>query len=65
MEDVLAIIVPDSIADLFIYIIFIMTVIALALIPEKNMVPTSLLTLVLFFCVVDLVRPSQSRLHPN
>ncbi len=56
MEEVLAIIIPDSIADLFIYIIFIMTVITLALVPEKNMIPTMLLTAVLFFCVVDLVR---------
>jgi hypothetical protein len=56
MESILEIIKPSSIADIFIYIILIMSVIVLAVMPEKNEQPQYLMFAVIFLSIIDLVR---------
>ncbi len=55
-QQIIAVIRPDSIADLAIYLIFILSIIALATIPEKNVLSPYLMYIVLLCCVIDLVR---------
>jgi hypothetical protein len=56
MENVLEIIKPSSIADIFLYIILIMSVLVLAVMPEKNETPQYLMFAVIFLTIIDLVR---------
>lgn len=56
MENVLDIIKPSSIADIFIYVILIMSVIVLGVMPEKNEQPQYLMFGVIFLSIIDLVR---------
>ncbi|RMG90204.1 MAG: hypothetical protein D6712_00275 [Chloroflexi bacterium] len=47
--------------DVFIYVIFFLSLITLMLIPDKNMQPTLLMSVVLLFCIIDKVRPAAGR----
>ena len=49
---------PEGIWDIFIYIMFFMSLIMIVLIPEKNMQPTMLMYGVLLCAVIDKIRPS-------
>ena len=58
LQDIGAILAIRDIWDIFIYIIFFMSLVTLVLIPDKNMQSTMLMSLVLLFTVVDKVRPA-------
>jgi hypothetical protein len=55
-QQIISVIRPDSLGDLAIYLIFILSIIALATIPEKNVLSPYLMYVVLLCCVIDLVR---------
>jgi hypothetical protein len=55
-QQVLAVLRPETLADFLIYIIFFLSVIALATIPEKNVLSPYLMYVVLLCCVIDLLR---------
>ncbi len=58
LKDVVEILRPDGIWDIFIYIMFFMSLIMIMLIPEKNMQPTMLMYGVLLCSIIDKIRPS-------
>lgn len=62
MEDILAILRPETLGDLFIYIIFIGALISSVFIPEKNDTPSYLMFAVMFFAILDLIRGDGSTL---
>lgn len=55
-QQLVAILRPDSLADLFVYTVFILCILTLAAIPEKNVVPPYLIYVAMFCCILDLVR---------
>lgn len=55
-QQILAVLSPKSLADYFIYLIFILSIVASATIPEKNVQAPYLMYVVLLFCVIDLLR---------
>lgn len=62
IDDVIAILRPETLGDLFIYISFLGALIATALIPEKNDGPMYLMFIVMFMAVIDLLRGDGSAL---
>lgn len=66
MESFLEIVRPSSLADIFIYLTFFMTLIMLAVMPEKNEQPQYMLFATVFLCIIDLVRnvPGASATFP-
>jgi hypothetical protein len=56
LQDIVAIIRPADVWDVFIYGIFFLSLISLAFIPDKNIQPTMLMSAVLLFALVDKVR---------
>jgi hypothetical protein len=56
VNQVLEIIRPETMGDLFIYAIFLLTVLNLAFIPEKNDLPVYLHYAVILMCILDLLR---------
>lgn len=56
MEDILNILRPDTLADYFIYGIFLLSLIATAVIPEKNDQASYLMFAVMFCAILDLLR---------
>ena len=57
LHDIGGILAVRDVWDVFIYVMFFMTILMLILIPDKNMQPTTLMTIVLLLVVVDKVRP--------
>ncbi len=57
LQDIWGVLQYEDIWDLFIYIIFFMSLIMMMLIPDKNLQPTLLMSAVLLFTVIDKVRP--------
>lgn len=55
-QQIITVLRPDSVADLFIYLIFFLSIVALATIPEKNVTSPYLMYIVLLCCVIDLLR---------
>ncbi len=55
-QDLVTILRPDSLSDLMVYTVFILCILTLAAIPEKNVVPPYLIYVAMFCCVLDLVR---------
>jgi hypothetical protein len=56
LDGILANLRPETLGDLFIYIIFIGGLISTLFIPEKNNQPLYLMFAVMFFAVLDLIR---------
>jgi hypothetical protein len=55
-QQLIAILRPDSLADIMVYAVLILSILTLAAIPEKNVVPPYLIYVTMFCCVIDLVR---------
>ncbi len=55
-QQIVAVLAPNSLADFFIYLIFILSIVASATIPEKNVQAPYLMYAVLLFCIIDLLR---------
>ena len=61
--DVIAnILLPQNFADIFIYLIFFLSLLMLALIPEKSQQSTYIMFVVLFFALVDKIRQATNDL---
>lgn len=56
LNQVLVIVRPDSLGDIFIYIIFFLSLVMLVVVPEKNETSLYLVFAVILFCIVDLLR---------
>lgn len=56
------ILAPNSVADIFIYVIFFLSLLMLALIPDKNQQPTALMTAVVFLAMIDKIRQATDQL---
>lgn len=56
LEQVWQLVRPDSIGDVFIYTIFIGTIVNLSTMPDGNDFPQYLMFGVIFFCIIDLLR---------
>lgn len=63
-QQIVAVLRPDTLGDIAIYIIFILSVIALATIPEKNVISPYLMYVVLLCCVIDLIRGAGGQAIP-
>lgn len=61
-ETLTRIVAPQSIADIFIYTIFFLSLLMLALIPDKNQLPTYLMTAVIFLCMIDKIRQATNQI---
>ena len=57
LHDIGGILAVRDVWDVFIYVMFFMTLLTMILIPDKNMQPTTLMTIVLLLTIVDKVRP--------
>ena len=57
LHDVGGILAVRDIWDVFVYLLFFMTLVMLILIPDKNIQPTTLMTVVLLLLIIDKVRP--------
>ncbi|QPC80556.1 hypothetical protein G4Y79_12615 [Phototrophicus methaneseepsis] len=68
MEDLLAQIGaqlrPETLGDYFVYLLIILNFVVLTLTPEKNDYANYLILLVLFCCVIDLMRGSNGAIMP-
>jgi len=56
------ILLPQNIADIFIYLVFFLSLLMLALIPEKSQQSNYLMFLVIFLTVIDKIRQSTNDL---
>ncbi len=56
------ILLPQNIADIFIYLVFFLSLLMLALIPEKSQQSNYLMFFVLFLTVIDKIRQSTNDL---
>lgn len=63
-QQIIAVIRPDSIGDIAIYIIFFLSIIGLSAIPEKNVLSPYLMYIVLLCCVIDLIRGAGGQAIP-
>lgn len=55
-QQIVAILRPDSLSDIFIYAMFFLSLITTAIIPEKNVQAPYMMYGVLLFCIIDLLR---------
>jgi len=56
------ILLPQNMADIFIYLIFFLSLLMLALIPEKSQQSNYLMFFVIFLAVIDKIRQSTTQL---
>ena len=56
------ILLPHNIADIFIYLVFFLSLLMLALIPEKSQQSNYLMFFVIFLTVIDKIRQSTNQL---
>lgn len=55
-QQIIAVLRPDSLGDFMVYGVFIMCIVMLAAIPEKNVLPPYLIYITMFACILDLLR---------
>lgn len=60
LDTIVELLRPDTIGDFFIYVIFFLSMLLLFVTPEKNDTPNYLTFIVLFACVLDLLRGNPS-----
>jgi hypothetical protein len=64
MEAITNLLIPDSLGDIMIYVIFFCCIIQLVVTPEKNDTPQYLLFAVMAMCAIDLLRNAAGASFP-
>jgi hypothetical protein len=63
-EQIVGVLRPDTLGDIFIYIIFLLALIASAVIPEKNVQAPYMMYGVILCCIIDLLRGNNGQAIP-